>query len=236
MASWMVHLRIADALMDKIPGIDETAFVVGNIAPDSGVPNADWTSYTPPKTVSHYHVLQKDGKTKKIDIDAFCAAYFSKERIKSYSAKEYSFFLGYFVHLLTDVEWTKKVLGPSKEKLAEQYTLNKRAFLEKSKEDWYDLDFRFLKEHPDFRAFRIYEQAEGFTNEYMKEFPIDAFENRRAYVCEFYQSDEHGELYRAYPYLNPEQADCFVKETADELYSKIQSYKGSSGGAVSTPD
>ena len=42
MASWMVHLRIADELLKHISNIDETAFVMGNIAPDSGVPNEDW--------------------------------------------------------------------------------------------------------------------------------------------------------------------------------------------------
>lgn len=117
MASWMIHLRIADALIDKIADIDKTAFIIGNIAPDSGVPNTDWTSYNPPKLVSHYYVIQEDGRTKKIDVDAFCAEYFSKELIRSYSAKEYSFFLGYFIHLLTDIEWTKKVLNPSKENI-----------------------------------------------------------------------------------------------------------------------
>ena len=214
-------MRIADALIDKLAGIDETAFVIGNIAPDSGVPNADGTSYTPPKSVSHYHVLREDGKGKKIDVDAFCAEYFSKELIRSYSAKEYSFFLGYLVHLLTDDEWTKKVLAPSKEKYAEEYIHNKKALIEKLKEDWYDLDFKYLEEHPSFRAFRIYEHAEGFANEYMKEFPSDAFDNRRKYVCEFYHGNEHGELYREYPYLKPEQADCFVKETVDCVYDTI---------------
>ena len=77
MASWMVHLRIADALIDKLAGIDNTAFVIGNIAPDSGIPNDDWTAFTPPKTVTHYH--REVVKTKKIDVDAFCAEYFSKE-------------------------------------------------------------------------------------------------------------------------------------------------------------
>ena len=42
MASWMVHLRIADKLLELLKDIDETAFVMGNIAPDSGVPNEDW--------------------------------------------------------------------------------------------------------------------------------------------------------------------------------------------------
>ena len=38
-------------------------------------------------------------------------------------------------------------------------------FVWKNKEDWYDLDFRYLEEHPDFRAFRIYEQFKGFKND-----------------------------------------------------------------------
>ena len=37
MASWMIHLRIADGLLDRIPGLNETAFVMGNIAPERGV-------------------------------------------------------------------------------------------------------------------------------------------------------------------------------------------------------
>ena len=41
MASWMVHLRIADKILDRIETLDESAFVLGNIAPDSGVPNEE---------------------------------------------------------------------------------------------------------------------------------------------------------------------------------------------------
>ena len=60
MASWMIHLRVADLLMDRIPGLDETAFVMGNIAPDSGVPNSDWTKFQPPKDVSHFNEKKKN--------------------------------------------------------------------------------------------------------------------------------------------------------------------------------
>ena len=90
MASWMVHLRIADKLLDQLKDIDETAFVMGNIAPDSGVPNEDWTKFTPPKTVSHFN----DGKyNASINIDEFCSQYFNKEIIKTYNKKQFSFFL-----------------------------------------------------------------------------------------------------------------------------------------------
>ena len=63
MASWMVHLRVADELLSRLNNIDETSFVVGNIAPDSGVPNDDWSEFHPPKTVSHFY---KKTKTERI--------------------------------------------------------------------------------------------------------------------------------------------------------------------------
>ena len=53
MASWMVHLRIADKLLDKIPNLSPVEFIVGNIAPDSGVPNEDWSRFPPDTKTSH---------------------------------------------------------------------------------------------------------------------------------------------------------------------------------------
>ena len=50
MASWMVHLRVADKLFEQIENLDEQAFIMGNIAPDSGVPNEDWTVFSRQKT------------------------------------------------------------------------------------------------------------------------------------------------------------------------------------------
>lgn len=222
MASWMVHLRIADALLDKIADIDPTAFVIGNIAPDSGVPNSDWTSFSPPKTITHYQMTLAGQKTHKIDVDRFCAEYFSEQQRKAYSKKAYSFFLGYYVHLLTDIAWAENIDRPTRQRYADEAAENKAAFIERMKADWYDLDFRYLQEHPDFRAFGIYERAVDFRNDFMKEFSEDAFDNRRAYICGFYHSDEHGPLYREYPYLTPERADRFVQETAKAIEQKAR--------------
>ena len=41
MATWMTHLRIADNLLDRIPDLSPIEFIMGNLAPDSGVPNPD---------------------------------------------------------------------------------------------------------------------------------------------------------------------------------------------------
>ena len=104
MASWMVHLRIADELLKHLNKIDETAFVMGNIAPDSGVPNADWTEFHPPKELSHFKTYTDIEGTS-----VFREQYFDDDKITKYNLREYSFFLGYYVHLLTDIRWKNSV-------------------------------------------------------------------------------------------------------------------------------
>lgn len=93
MASWMVHLRVADELLECLKGVAETEFIVGNIAPDSGVPNEDWTAYTPSTEISHFKTYLKDG-TVKIDVESYLQQYFTAEQQNSYSREQYSFFWG----------------------------------------------------------------------------------------------------------------------------------------------
>ena len=89
MASWMIHLRIADTLLKQIPNLSKEEFIMGNIAPDSGVPNEDWSKFTPSTTVSHFRTDNGAGK-KKVNIDAFVGRYFMPEQRRSYDSKAYS--------------------------------------------------------------------------------------------------------------------------------------------------
>lgn len=106
MATWMVHLRIADGIMKEIPKLERQEFIMGNIAPDSGVPNEDWSVFTPHTNVSHF---KTDGE---ITIPLFRDKYMNKELWAGYSEREKSFFLGYYVHLLTDVLWKENIVDP----------------------------------------------------------------------------------------------------------------------------
>ena len=72
MASWMIHLRIADLMLNELKDIDEAAFVMGNIAPDSGVPNEDWTNNHPPKNVSHYKTKPDDPTKEHYTFQGWC--------------------------------------------------------------------------------------------------------------------------------------------------------------------
>jgi hypothetical protein len=222
MASWMVHLRIADELLKYISNIDETAFVMGNIAPDSGVPSKDWKEYYPPKKISHFKT--KNGDETYFDLNAYCSKYFNDELIKDYTLKEFSFFLGYYVHLLTDVQWTKTIYAALITSHPQEVSEDKNKLIWAAKGDWYDLDFLYLEQHPDFKAFSIYENAVNYDNSFMDLFSKDAFENRRQYICGFYHSDNHGELHREYTYLTPEQADHFVNTTVQWIIEHENKY------------
>ena len=221
MASWMIHLRIADALLMRLHRIDETAFVMGNIAPDSGVPNADWSEFHPSKATTHFYQNTESGR--RIDVEAFCKRYFNESLISAYNRKEYSFFLGYYLHLLTDVRWSETILSKLKTDYPEAYAQDKKKLINAAKEDWYDLDFLYLETHPNFRAFSLYENAVGFDNVFMDIFSRDAFDNRRRYICGFYHSEEHGNLTREYKYLTREQADAFVTDTSKWLSEQADS-------------
>lgn len=211
MASWMVHLRIADKMLDKLKCIDETAFVMGNIAPDSGVPNEDWSQFTPPKVISHFKTRPDDELF--FDIEKFRREYFNEELIKTYGKKQYSFFLGYYIHLFSDIEWTRDIYYELLKAYPGEAKADKNKLVWTAKGDWYDLDFLYLEEHPDFRAFAIYEKAVDYENTFMDMFGKDAFENRRQYICGFYHSSQHGDLHREYTYLTPERVEAFVEDT-----------------------
>lgn len=221
MASWMVHLRIADNLLAKIPDLSETEFIVGNIAPDSGIPNEDWTSFTPSTAISHYRRDSGEKVGKRIDVSAYIRQYFTPEQQRAYSKRQYSFYLGYLTHLLTDILWSDRIAKPSFRKHIGENASSKNPLVPIIKEDWYDLDFLYLRKHPDFHAFRVYENAVGFENAYMSEFSPDAFDNRRIYITSFYH-EENDHVDREYPYLSESEMDAFVDESSDEILRRLQ--------------
>jgi len=221
MASWMIHLRIADKLLDRLANIEITEFIMGNIAPDSGVPNEDWSVFTPSGDISHFKEESLDG-WKNINIDKFINEYFTIEQIKRYTNQEFSFFLGYYTHLLTDIEWVKQICKPSEEKFASLCNeIGRVNFIWTLKKDWYDLDFLYLKKNPEFRAFILYEQAKDFRNTFMDIFAEDAFENRRQYITGFYL-EGRDDLEREYPYLNEQQTEQFVNITVEIIEKQIK--------------
>lgn len=218
MASWMVHLRIADKLLDKIPGLSPIEFIMGNMAPDSGVPNEDWSSFTPSYAVSHF----KTG-TDKTGPEAFAAKYFTTEQQKQYDERQYAFYLGYLSHLLTDALWSKQIALPSFRRHIGGQPPFRGPQVDRIKDDWYDLDYKYLRDHPGFRAFRVYLGSVGFRNEYLEEFSVDAIDNRRQYITDFYLQGKDN-LDRVYPYLTEAEMDAFVEDASADILRQLETY------------
>lgn len=220
MASWMVHLRIADILLNKIFNLSSTEFVMGNIAPDSGIPNDDWSAFTPSGDVSHFKTTDVYG-LKEIHLNKYVERFFTEEQRKTYSIQQFSFYLGYLTHLITDMMWADEIVRPCIDKFKSLYDKDRVEWIWTLKKDWYDLDFLYIKKNPNFRAYVIYQNAVDFNNDYIDFFSDDAFNNRREYIIDFYKK-EKGDLERDYTYLKEKEMNRFVKVSAEKISQIIK--------------
>ncbi len=219
MASWMIHLRVAQGIYQKLNLKHKTEFVMGNIAPDSGIPTADGTEFVPDAEVSHFRTVDENG-IKNVHDDMFVERYFTKERRESYNARDRAFYLGYLVHLLTDKLWTSKIVYGAKEKFADLFEQNNAAFWEKIKRDWYYIDFLYLKKYPAFEAFGIYEGIKEFKNSYLDFFAEDAFIQRKKFIIEFYREGIEKVKERE-TYISPDELDAFVEYAVEKIINTI---------------
>lgn len=219
MASWMIHLRVAQGIYEKLNLEHKTEFVMGNIAPDSGIPTADGNGFVPDAGVSHFRTVDENG-IKDVHDDWFVAQYFTKEKRESYNEGEYTFYLGYLVHLLTDKLWVSKIVYEAKEKFSDLFEQDNTGFWKKIKRDWYDLDFLYLKKHPEFEAFGIYEGIKEFKNSYLDFFAEDAFIQRKKFIIEFYRKGVEMVEERE-TYISMEEMDTFVKYAVEQIIETV---------------
>lgn len=220
MASWMIHLRVTQGIYEKLNLVHKTEFVMGNIAPDSGVPTEDGTGFVPDAEVSHFRTIDENG-IKNVHENLFIERYFTKEKRDNYAEKEYAFYFGYLTHLLTDKLWASMIVYGAKEKLSNLFEQDNAAFWKKVKRDWYDLDFLYLRRNPEFSAFRIYEGIMEFKNTYLDFFSEDAFEDRKKFIVEFYRKGVETVEERE-TYISAEELDVFVEHAVEEIIEATQ--------------
>ena len=221
MASWIMHLRIAERFLQSLPDVDETAFVFGHLAPDSGVPAGD--SFDPPKSVSHCLGRDENGRFV-FRYGDFISQYFTLQQRAAYDRRTDSFFLGYLMHLITDSLWAQRIHRPAIHRNLDAWKRDPDALVLLFKRDWYDVDFLYLRDQPPLRAFEIYRRTEAFENTFLPFFPPDAFTAKRRHILAFY-AEERGNLNRAYPYLTPQRAEEFVGEAVAAIRQEMETKK-----------
>lgn len=224
MGTWISHLRIAENLLETLP-FDPAAFACGHLAPDSGLPNADWSAFDPPKETTHY--LEKgEGEGDIRDLDFYRAH--ATELGDRENREKYSFLWGYFFHLVCDNLWSKRIGAPSRRQFAtlfsEQQKKGKDAFWI-LKEDWYGLDFRYLRDHPDSLFWRVFLPSPNPPS-YVAFIPEAVLYDQLDYKRSFYSNPEEDMvLERAYPYLKDKTMTRFVDDCTSsllEIYAALQ--------------
>ncbi len=226
MGTWICHLRIAETLLDSLPELDEIAFTFGNLAPDSGVPNADWSQFDPPTEITHFS--DKGGGEEAIRDLEFYRGYLSDPHVCEDNAR-YSFLLGYWFHLLTDNLWSHRVWRATKAYFSNLVAA--KGVVEAGwmvKKDWYDLDHLYVRDHRDSLFWRVYLNA-PLPASYLPFLPDAAVAHQIAHIRKFYGEPEARELNRVYPYLNEASMARFVDGAAASI---LKLYRAMSAGEM----
>jgi hypothetical protein len=215
MATWIVHLRIAENLLERIPGLDTRMFAVGNIAPDSGLPDEKWEKFSPPTEVTHFR--KEASQFECADLE-FYRGWLSGLSWPGSDPERYSFLLGYYCHLVTDNLWTLRIGKPTLQRFKDLFDAD-RNFIWEVKKDWYGLDFVYVRTHPDSLYWRLFSECEYPVN-YASFLLQEGVQQRIEYIKTWYQSTspEIEEIVsRERLYLTEADADTFVDEATGLL-------------------
>ncbi|MBI3174302.1 MAG: hypothetical protein HYZ25_11315 [Chloroflexi bacterium] len=216
MTTWISHLRIASTLLTRIHGLDAAQFALGNVAPDSGIPDEKWEHFDPPKQVTHF--LQAGGQSEG-DIHDLTFYRLYLLGAEPADAGHFSYRLGYFIHLLTDILWARQVWRPTRERFARELQEDKYRMVEEIKGDWYGLDFVYLRDHPEFVLWQIFLRAQPNTLG-LDFLPPLAVDQQLAHIKRYYQNqpETHPDAYtRPYLYLSKLEMDEFVLDASDQI-------------------
>lgn len=214
MATWIAHLRIAENLLERIPDLDPGQFSIGNVAPDSGIPDKNWEKFNPPPKVTHFK-RSKSVHKDIADLD-FYRGYLAE--VPTNDIPRFSFRLGYFFHLITDNLWTLEVGRPTSERWAEQFEAD-RKFIWEVKEDWYGLDQIYVREFPDCLFWRVFLHAEPDSAD-LDFLPPEALPHQLKHIKAFYQRDDEEIrtlISRPMIYLSKSEMDQFVEKTTERI-------------------
>jgi hypothetical protein len=219
MASWIVHLRIAEKLLEKIEGLGAAQFAIGNVAPDSGRPDEKWENFDPPTQISHFKYNKTPDSPTIVQDILFYQEYISGKETLFENCDQFSFLFGYFCHLVTDNLWAERVWRMTKKDYAEELEKDPQ-FIWEVKKDWYGLDFAYVRAHPECLFWSVFVDAR-YQHKYLDFFPDGAIAEKLAYIRDFYQrTDEDIEAklrLKDNVYFNQAEMNQFIDDAVRDL-------------------
>lgn len=220
MATWITHLRIAENLLNLLPEMEADAFAVGNIAPDSGIPDEKWEKFTPPGEITHFHAPKGSAYTAA---DLEFARRYLRELDSQKDRKRFSFCWGYFCHLVTDNLWARDIYRPTRQRFQAQFDAD-RSFIWEVKKDWYGLDFVYVRDHPDSLYWKVFLECVYPVN-YLEFLLPEGVKQVISHIQHYYRTiDERAleRINRERQYLTMPEVDAFVAEATKLLHRVIK--------------
>ena len=169
--------------------------------------------YVPPKDVSHW---KREGVTieERIELNrAFYEKYVKGETDPSRRA----FYLGYYVHILTDTLFVRDVIKPFIQVATRPVW---RARINEIRACWYDIDFRFVASHPGYEPLALLGGVNGFPDGWLDYFGPGDVAERVDYINKLYR-DSRPNPEIEFITLDVPGADSFVKNAAKEIEKLI---------------
>jgi hypothetical protein len=219
MASWIVHLRIAENLLQDRTDWHRGYFAIGNIAPDSGLPDEEWENFDPPPELLHFK-SEEEGPMADLD---FYRRYLDGVGNQELGAEVVGFRWGYFCHLVVDNLWHDEISEPTHQRFQSEFQADPK-FIWTVKHDWYALDFLYVRQNPQFLFWHEF-QTTDYTLDCLDFLPSENVQIRIDYIREYYQrKDEEREQWLVEMpgiYLTKSEMDGFVDRVSQRLTAII---------------
>ncbi|HEY3473812.1 MAG TPA: zinc dependent phospholipase C family protein [Anaerolineales bacterium] len=214
MGTWISHLRIAETLLSYFPEVDEVTFAFGNLSPDSGMPNADWTEFDPPKEVTHF--LHKGEEEHAIHDLVYYRQYLA-DIDPTEDVRLYSFRLGYFFHLICDILWAKRVWQATQQQFRPLFDADPKKAVGLVKDDWYGLDQLYVRAHPEHVFWRVI-MSNPYPPSYLPFVRVDALHHQYNHIRKYYsEQEDKWFLSIPYRYLNETTMTRIVNESIEAV-------------------
>src|SRR5574341_657404 len=229
MGTWISHLRVAESLLGYFRELDEVTFSFGNLSPDSGIPNHDWTQFDPPKEITHF-LRKGEGEDAIHDLE-FYEQYLSNIKPED-DIKLYSFRLGYFFHLICDIMWAKRIGAATKQQFKPLFDEDRKKAISTVKDDWYGLDQLYVRHHRDHIFWRVI-MANPDPPSYLPFVQDKALHQQYDHIRKFYsEQEDKWFLSIPYYYLNEDTMTRMIEDSIHAIlivYGKVRDKKDFKG-------
>lgn len=212
MPTWANHFRIADKLLPHLKTLNMEYFIIGNIAPDCGIPDKEHGVYRPPTGATHFTKDYEYSKKTDCDYEYIYRQFVQGER----NHKKQSFFIGYYTHLFADCYYANQLFVPIEAKYGDfrqNEALRRQVAAERN-----NIDFLYFAQNvsPSFERFKTYQ---GFCEPYPEWYQNHEIARQMQNIVRHYTVNQPKEM--AYRYLTPQIMSNFVDEVCQALLEDL---------------